>query len=62
MFTTGRIVFSLLFVIVFIAVVAYMYRKDLKIHQIYYKNTKWILIAIFSFIGILFLIKMWLKQ
>jgi len=62
MFTTGRIVFSLLFVTVFIAVVAYMYRKDLKIHQIYYKNTKWILIGIFSFIGILFLIKMWLKQ
>jgi len=62
MFTTGRIVFSILFVVAFIIVVTWMYRKDLKIHQIHYKNTKWVLVGIFSFIGILFLIKIWLKQ
>ena len=62
MFTTGKVVFSLLFVVVFIIAIVWVYRKDLKIHQIHYKNTKWILFGILGFIALLFLIKIWLKQ
>ncbi|KGL58752.1 hypothetical protein [Polaribacter sp. Hel1_85] len=37
-FTTGRIVFMILFVIAFIALMIYSYRKDIKNHERYYKG------------------------
>lgn len=37
-FTTGRIVFMIFFIIAFIALMIYSYRKDLKNHQRYYKG------------------------
>ena len=38
MFTTGRIVFMILFIIAFIALIILSYKKDIKNHQRYYKN------------------------
>ena len=37
-FTTGRIIFMIFFIISFIALMIYSYRKDLKNHQRYYKG------------------------
>ena len=38
-FTTGRIVFMIFFIISFIALMIYSYRKDIKNHERYYKGT-----------------------
>ncbi|MEO9571386.1 MAG: hypothetical protein ABJH82_09060 [Polaribacter sp.] len=37
-FTTGRIIFMLLFVLAFVALMVYSYRKDIKSHNRYYKG------------------------
>ncbi|WP_439128381.1 hypothetical protein [Polaribacter sp.] len=37
-FTTGRIIFMIFFIIAFIALMVYSYRKDIKNHERYYKN------------------------
>ncbi len=37
-FSTGRIIFITLFVIVFGALIVWSYRKDIKNHERYYKN------------------------
>ncbi|MFK8059252.1 MAG: hypothetical protein AB8B78_04085 [Polaribacter sp.] len=37
-FTTGRIAFMIFFVISFIALMIYSYRKDIKNHERYYKG------------------------
>ena len=57
MFTKGQIAFGVLFAIVFIAIIAYMYRKDLKLHRKYYKGSIWVLIGFISFILMLAAIK-----
>jgi len=38
MFTTGRIVFASLFVIAFVAVMIFSYKKDASNNKIHYKN------------------------
>ena len=38
-FTTGRIVFMIFFIISFIALMIYSYRKDIKNHERYYTGT-----------------------
>ncbi len=62
MFTSGQITFGVIFAICFIIAMIIMYRKDLQIHKTYYKGAKWVLLAFFAFIGILFVIKMFLKN
>lgn len=37
-FTTGRIIFIIFFVIAFISLMIYSYRKDIKNHNRYYKG------------------------
>lgn len=37
-FTTGRIIFMIFFIVAFIALMVYSYRKDIKNHERYYKN------------------------
>lgn len=61
MFSTGQIVFALLFAIVFIAIIIFSYRKDKKLHLKNYKGVKWIALAFIAFILTLFLIKYTLK-
>ncbi|MUU78094.1 hypothetical protein [Winogradskyella endarachnes] len=57
MFSTGQLIFGILFFIAFVIIVGYQYRKDLKLHRKYYKGTIWILIAFIAFIGMIAAIK-----
>ncbi|MCA0153586.1 hypothetical protein LBV24_10190 [Winogradskyella sp. 2Y89] len=57
MFSTGQLIFGILFFIAFVIVIAYQYRKDLPLHKRYYKGTVWILIAFIGFIGLIAAVK-----
>ena len=57
MFTTGQLIFGLLFFIAFVIAIAYQYRKDLKIHKAHYRGTIWVLIAFVGFIAMIAAIK-----
>ncbi len=57
MFTKGQLIFGILFFIAFVLIIAYTYRKDLKLHRRYYKGTIWVLIAFVSFIAFIAAIK-----
>ncbi len=61
MFTPGQLQFALFFIITFTIVLIVMYRKDLKLHRIYYKNRLWVLVIFLAFIGSLFILKNLLK-
>lgn len=62
MFTTGQLTFAAFFIVVFVAAMIYVYRKDLKLHKRYYKGSYWILIVFLIFIGLLFVLKTYLKD
>nr|WP_296347188.1 hypothetical protein [Winogradskyella sp.] len=57
MFSTGQLIFGLLFFIAFVIVIAFQYRKDKRIHKTHYKGTVWILIAFISFIALIATVK-----
>ncbi|MCF1193057.1 hypothetical protein LRR18_15795 [Mangrovimonas sp. AS39] len=57
MFSKGQLVFAILFAVVFFVVIAYTYRRDLKLHKKYYKGTIWVLIAFISFIAFIAMLK-----
>ncbi|MCT4628866.1 hypothetical protein [Winogradskyella sp.] len=57
MFSTGQLIFGILFFIVFVIAIGYQYRKDIKVHKAYYRGTIWILIAFVGFIGMIAAIK-----
>lgn len=61
-FTTGQIVFAVLFFIAFVVIITISYRKDLKLHQKYYTGTFYILLGFLLFIGLLFVIKHFLNS
>ncbi len=50
MFSKGQIIFGVLFFIVFSIIIAYTYRKDLKLHKRFYSGSIWVLIAFIGFI------------
>lgn len=62
MFSLGQYEFAAVFIIVFIIAMIYSYRKDIFIHRKYYKRNYLVLIVFFIFIGILFVIKRFLKK
>lgn len=62
MFTTGQIYFAIFFIVVFVVAMIYVYRKDLKLHEKYYKGTYKILIAFLTFIALLFVLKAFMKE
>lgn len=57
MFSTGQLVFGVIFFIVFSTIITYTYFKDKKLHVRYYKGSIWILIAFIAFISLIALIK-----
>ncbi len=61
MFSKGQIVFGVLFFIVFAIIIAYTYRKDLKLHKKFYAGSVWILIAFIAFILFISAIKFLFK-
>jgi hypothetical protein len=62
MFSQGQLVFALCFFIAFVIAMVFAYRKDAKLHQIFYKGNYKILIAFILFIGLLFVIKIYFKR
>jgi len=62
MISTGQLIFAILFFIVFVIVLVIMYRKDKKLHQIYYKNNFWVLIIFIVFVLLLAGMKVFLKN
>ncbi|WP_253269471.1 hypothetical protein [Tenacibaculum mesophilum] len=62
MFTTGRIIFASLFVIVFILLMYFSYKKDAKNNKKHYQNgALYVAIAIAVVIALLFLSKLLTK-
>ncbi|WP_299113033.1 hypothetical protein [uncultured Winogradskyella sp.] len=57
MFTTGQLIFGILFFIAFIIAITLQYRKDIKIRKTHYKGAIWILIAFIGFIGMIAAVK-----
>jgi amino acid permease len=62
MFTTGQLIFAICFVIVFVLVMIFSYRRDKKLHRKHYKGSIWILIGFLVFVGLLLMAKWLLKQ
>ncbi len=62
MFSTGQLVFAILFVVAFTIFMVISYRKDIKLHRKNYKGSIWVLISFVFFIIVLFLIKHFLKN
>lgn len=61
MFSTGQWIFAGIFFLAFVAIIAYSYRKDLKLHKKYYKGTIYILIGFILFMVLLFAMKIYLQ-
>jgi O-antigen/teichoic acid export membrane protein len=57
MFSQGQLLFAVFFVIAFVTLMFFSYRKDSKSHKLHYKGSLKILIVFLLTIGILFLIK-----
>ena len=62
MFSTGQLGFAIFFVIAFIAIIIYSYRKDLPLHKKYYKGSYRVLLGILVFIALLVAAKFALKS
>lgn len=61
MFSTGQYIFAGIFFVIFVVIIIFSYRKDIKIHRKYYKGTKYVLLAFFVFMAILFALKYFLR-
>ena len=61
MFSKGQIIFGVLFFIVFAIIIAFTYRKDLKLHKRFYAGSLWILVAFIAFILFIAAIKFFFK-
>lgn len=62
MFSIGQIYFAIFFVIAFITTMIFVYRRDLKMHKLYYKGSYKIIFVFIAFIATLFIIKFFLKK
>jgi short subunit fatty acids transporter len=62
MISKGQLIFAILFFVSFVIAIVFAYRKDIKIHQTFYKGNYKILISFFLFIAILFVIKVYFKR
>lgn len=57
MFSSGQLIFALLFIITFVSIIVIMYRKDAKGHKVHYSGAYKILIGFILAILALFMIK-----
>lgn len=62
MFSTGQKYFAIIFVIVFVIIMSFVYKKDLRQLKSQYKGVFWILLVFLTFIAFLFAIKLFLKD
>jgi cytochrome bd-type quinol oxidase subunit 1 len=61
MFSTGQWIFAFIFVVAFVIMMIFSYRKDKKLHKTYYKGSFWVLVGFIAFVLILMAIKTYLK-
>jgi hypothetical protein len=57
MFTSGQLIFAILFLITFIVVITFSYRKDLKALKGRYSGIRWVIIGFFCFVCLLVVLK-----
>ena len=57
MFTTGQLIFAIAFVLVFVAAIIRMYRKDRNWQREQYKGVVWVLIFFIGFVSLLVFLK-----
>lgn len=57
MFTSGQLIFAVLFFLTFVGVMIWSYRKDLKVHQKYYKGSYWVLVGLIVFFSLIYALK-----
>ena len=57
MFTTGQLIFAIIFVIIFTVVIIDSYKKDVKFLKNTYKGVRWVLIGFIVFFSILVILK-----
>jgi hypothetical protein len=62
MFSTGQWIFALLFLISFVSIAIFVYKKDSQIHQQHYKGSYKVVWGFFIFIVLLFVMKIFLKR
>jgi len=62
MFSTGQVVFTVFFILLFTISLIFAYRKDKKLHTKNYKGVKWVGIVFIIFVIFLFAIKYILKN
>ena len=62
MFTTGQLIFAICFVIAFVIIMVFAYKRDKKLHKKHYRGSLWILVGFLVFVGLLLLAKWLLKQ
>ena len=57
MFSTGQLVFAILFFISFLAIVTISYKKDLKGLKGSYSGIRWLIIGFICFVSLLLILK-----
>lgn len=62
MFSTGQLIFAICFVVAFVALMVFSYRKDKKLHRTHFKGSLWILVGFIVFVLLLVGIKYYLKH
>lgn len=62
MFSTGQWIFAACFLVAFVIAAIFVYRKDAALHRQVYKGSYRVLIGFMVFIGLLFVIKVFLKR
>ncbi|HFS67406.1 MAG TPA: hypothetical protein ENK67_04265 [Flavobacteriia bacterium] len=62
MFTTGRLIFTIFFILAFVAGMIYSYTKDKKHQKHYYNNVWLVFVAIIAIIAIFAILTFWLHD
>jgi hypothetical protein len=57
MFTSGQLVFAILFIISFLFIITLSYKKDLKGLKGRYSGIRWVMIGFICFVSILVILK-----
>ncbi|MCF6308297.1 MAG: hypothetical protein L3J09_10095 [Flavobacteriaceae bacterium] len=61
MFSSGQWTFVVFFVIAFVILMIFSYRKDKAVNKKHYKGSIWILVGFITFVIFLFFLKGWLN-
>jgi len=62
MFSKGQLIFAAVFAAIFIALMIWSYRKDIKLHKYYYKNVWIVAIGIFITVSFFAFLTFWLHK